>query len=339
MAYSACFRFARIDFSTNPSLFFFGDPAMHTLEPTLAKYPNPILRYFGATRPAFLSITLVACLIGFACASASGLPFQMDKAFVALFFALVAHAAANVINDYYDYQLGSDAKNDERIFPFTGGSRFIVNGVLSPKEARIFGYALLLSVIPAGLWLMEVSANGLFWIGLAGMFAGWAYSAPPLQLVCRGVGEPFIYTGWTVIAIGADFVLRGDFSTMPWFAGTPFALLVVNILYINQFPDMKGDAAAGKRTLIVRLGTRTARWFYLGIALFAYAFLLGAVAWGGLPLYAAAGVIALPLSLSAARDLLIHADTPARLLNAIKRTILAANLSGLATALGLWAAA
>jgi len=312
---------------------------MHTLEPTLEKYPHPIHRYFGATRPAFLSITLVACLIGFASAQVSGVPFLLDRALITLFFALVAHAGANVINDYYDYRLGSDAKNTEHIFPFTGGSRFIINGVLSPKEARIFGYGLLLSVIPAGLWLMVVSANGLFWIGLAGLFAGWAYSAPPLQFVCRGIGEPFIYTGWTVIAVGADFVLRGDFSALPWFAGTPFALLVVNILYINQFPDRKGDAAAGKRTLIVLLGTRTARWLYLGIALFAYVFLLGAVIGGWLPLYAAAGIIALPLSLSAARDLLAYADTPARLLNAIKRTIIAANLSGLATALGLWLAA
>ncbi|MCL2076230.1 MAG: prenyltransferase [Betaproteobacteria bacterium] len=312
---------------------------MHTLEPTLAKYPNIVLRYIAATRPAFLSITLVACLIGLASAHVSGIPFQMDKALITLFFALVAHAGVNVINDYYDYRLGSDAKNFERIFPFTGGSRFILNGVLSARETLIFGYLLLFSVISAGLWLMHVSAGGLFWIGLAGLFAGWAYSAPPFRLMCRGIGEPAIYVGWAVIAVGADFVMRGEFSAQPWFAGTTFALLVVNILYINQFPDRKGDAAAGKCTLVVRLGTERARWLYLLIAVFAYGFLLCAVALNKLPVYAAAGAFALPLSFSAARDLLAHANTPARLPNAIKRTILAANLSGLATALGLWAAA
>jgi len=311
---------------------------MHILEPTLEKYPNPVLRYLAATRPAFLSITLVACLIGFASAHVSGIPFQADKALLTLFFALVAHAGVNVINDYYDYRMGSDAKNFERIFPFTGGSRFILNGVLGAKETLIFGYLLLFSVIPAGLWLMYVSAGGLFWIGLAGLFAGWAYSAPPFRLMCRGVGEPAIYAGWALIAVGADFVMRGAFSLQPLLAGTPFALLVVNILYINQFPDMKGDAAAGKRTLVVRLGTESARWLYLMIAVFAYAFLLYAVATNRLPVYAAAGAFALPLSFSAARELLANADKPALLPNAIKRTILAANLSGLATALGLWAA-
>ena len=42
------------------------------LEPTLAALPNPALRYFAATRPAFLSVTFVGCLLGLATAAASG---------------------------------------------------------------------------------------------------------------------------------------------------------------------------------------------------------------------------------------------------------------------------
>ncbi|MDR2624997.1 MAG: prenyltransferase [Zoogloeaceae bacterium] len=309
---------------------------MPALEPALHHFPNPVLRYLAATRPAFLSITLVACLIGLACAHFSGLPLQIDRALVTIFFALVAHAGVNVINDYYDFMSGADVINTGRIYPFTGGSRFIPNGVISARHMKIFGYALLLAVIPAGLWLTRVSSAGLFWIGLAGLFAGWAYCAPPLKLVCRGVGEPAILVGWALIAVGADFVQRGDFSLLPWLAGVPFALLVVNILYINQFPDQTADAAAGKRTLIVRLGPEAARWGYLLIALFAYGWLSFAAAQGWLPLYAVAGALALPFSLFAARELLTHATTPALLAPALKHTILAANISGLSTALGLW---
>ncbi|MDR2637112.1 MAG: prenyltransferase [Zoogloeaceae bacterium] len=311
---------------------------MPALEPSLERFPNPFLRYVAATRPAFLSITLVAVLIGLASAHCSGFPLQIDKSLLTLFFALVAHAGMNVINDYHDFMSGADRNNEGHLFPFTGGSRFIPNGVLSPRGTKIFGYTLLLSVIPAGLWLMRASAPGLFWIGLAGLFAGWAYSAPPLKLVSRGLGEPAILAGWALIAVGADFVQRGGFSSQPWLAGVPFALLVVNILYINQFPDRISDHEAGKDTLIVRLGTERARWGYLLIALLAYLWLLFAVAKSWLPIYAAAGAFALPLSFSAARDLLAHAATPALLLPAIKRTILAANLSGLLTALGLWMA-
>ncbi|HTY98608.1 MAG TPA: prenyltransferase, partial [Rhodocyclaceae bacterium] len=71
-------------------------------EPTLAALPNPVLRYFAATRPAFLSVTFVGCLLGLASAKAGGMPLDPALATVTLFFALVAHAGANVINDYYD---------------------------------------------------------------------------------------------------------------------------------------------------------------------------------------------------------------------------------------------
>lgn len=42
-------------------------------EPSLERLANPVLRYFLATRPAFLSITLAGCLLGFATAWHAGI--------------------------------------------------------------------------------------------------------------------------------------------------------------------------------------------------------------------------------------------------------------------------
>ncbi|HEX8989987.1 MAG TPA: prenyltransferase, partial [Rhodocyclaceae bacterium] len=224
------------------------------LEPSLAALPNPLLRYFAATRPAFLSVTFVGCLLGLASAAASGVGIDAATATLTLFFALVAHAAVNVLNDYFDAQNGTDAANLDRIFPFTGGSRFIQNGVISLAATGIFGYALLLSVIPAGLWLTAHSAPGLLLIGVCGLLVGWGYSAPPLHAVSRGFGEFSVTAGWVLIVVGTDFVQRRGFAFAPLAAGLGFALLVANVLYINQFPDARADAKAGKRTLVVRLG-------------------------------------------------------------------------------------
>lgn len=309
---------------------------MQPAEPTLSSFANPVAKYIAATRPAFLSVTLVACLIGLASARFSGFPVAMDKALVTLFFALVAHAGVNVINDYYDALNGSDAANGERLFPFTGGSRFIQNGVLSARATALFGYGLLLAVIPAGLWLMQVSSPDLFWVGLGGLLVGWAYSAPPLKLMSRGLGELAIVAGWLLVVAGTDLVQRGGLALQPWLVGLPYALLVANILFINQFPDHKADAQAGKRTLVVRLGPEEARWGYLAIATLAYGLLLFLVAKSLLPIYAAAGAFALPFSFNAARQLLAHASQPGALAPAIKLSILAANLSGLLLAAGLY---
>lgn len=309
---------------------------MQPSEPTLTSFSNPLSKYLAATRPAFLSVTLVACLVGLATAHFSGFALVLDKALVTIFFALTAHAGVNVINDYYDALNGSDASNQERAFPFTGGSRFIQNQVLSAKATAIFGYTLLITVIPAGLWLMSQSGLELFWIGLAGLFMGWAYSAPPMKLMSRGLGELAIITGWLLVVVGTDLVQRGTLDTLAWRTGLPYALLVANILFINQFPDYKADASAGKRTLVVRLGPEEAKWGYLAIAALAYGMILFMVARNQLPVYAAAGALTLPLSFNAARQLLAHASQPAELVPAIKQSILAANLSGLLLAAGLF---
>ena len=299
------------------------------LEPTLAAFPNPLLRYVVATRPAFLSVTFVGCLLGLATAIAGGVSLDPLLATMTLFFALVAHAGANVINDFYDARSGCDAANTARVFPFTGGSRFIQNGVLSIEGTGRFGYALLATVIPAGLYLTAVSAPGLVVIGLAGLVVGWAYSAPPLKLQARGMGEFGITAAWLLVVVGADFVQRRGFDFTPLAAGLGFALLVANVLYINQFPDVVADAQAGKRTLVVRLGVARARWGYVLIAALCYGWVLAMIARAALPVAALVSLLPAAASAAAARGLWRHAAQPPALAPAIKLTILAASLHGL----------
>jgi len=312
--------------------------AMPPVEPSLALYRNPLARYLAATRPAFLGVTLVGCLIGLASAVAGGVALQPLTALVTLFFALVAHAGINVLNDYHDALNGSDAANAERRFPYTGGSRFIQNGVLSLTATRVYGYALFAAVVPAGLWLAQRSGPGLIGIGLAGLVLGWAYSSPPLKLMSRGAGEFAVACGWMIVVIGADYVQRGEFASMPAIAGLGYALHVANVLFINQFPDLRADAAAGKRNLVVRLGPDRARWLYPLIALTAFSWLIGAVLTGALPPPALAALVSVLPALRATRQLLRNARRPEALDSAIRATIGATILHGAALSLALFCA-
>jgi len=308
---------------------------MQPMEPTLTTFQNPLARYFAATRPAFITASLMAALLGLAVAWHASLDFDVALAIITVLFALLAHAGVNVLNDYYDALNGTDAQNVERIFPFTGGSRFIQNGVLTLAQTRNFGFALLAGVALAGLWLMSRSAPQLIYVGLAGLFIGWAYSATPLKLNSRGWGEVCVAVGFLAITVGAYFVQSQRYDVAPFVAGLSYALLVTNLLYINQFPDRTADTAAGKLHWVARLEVRKARWGYVLIVAAAYLWLLLSVVLTWLPLLALSTFLALPLSVKAARDLLRYAAQPQELGDAIKQTIAAMMVHGALLSLAL----
>ncbi len=306
-----------------------------TMEPTPEALGNPVARYALATRPPFLVVTLIGAFIGYATACAARVPLQPLVAVLALVLGLVVHAAVNVLNDYYDALNGTDAMNTARVFPFTGGSRFIQNGVLTTLQTARYGWILIVVAIAGGLALTNYAGLGLIAIGLPGLLIGWAYSAPPLALNSRGLGEPCVAAGFALVVIGSDFVLRQRFSSEPLIASLCYALLVTNILYINQFPDREADERAGKRHWVVRLGVARAVYGYYAIALIAYGWIILMVGAGRLPAAALLGLGAAPLSFAAARLLARFAAQPSQLAPALKMTIAAAVLHGVLLAFAL----
>ena len=305
------------------------------IEPQPELLQSVLRRYFLATRPAFLSVTVVAVLLGWATAWRTQRFIEPLSAALTLLFALAAHAGANVLNDYYDHVNGTDAANSERLFPFTGGSRIIQNGVLSPSAMARFGAALMIIVVPPGLWLAAHSGTGLIWIGASGLLIGWAYSAPPLKLASRGFGEFAIAAGWWLIVVGSDFVQSREWDISAVTAGLGYGLMVANLLYINQFPDANADSRAGKMTIVARLGRRRSRAIYVALACSAFVVLPVATHAGILPPSTLLVAAAMLPAGSAAYQLWEFGERPQHLLPAIKQTILAVHLYGLLLVFGL----
>jgi 1,4-dihydroxy-2-naphthoate octaprenyltransferase len=287
------------------------------------------------TRPAFLTVTAVACLLGLSTAAACSGGLNLPRAVATVLLALVAHAGANVLNDYCDARNGADAANRDGLFPFTGGSRLIQNGAVSVADTGRWAAFLLLALVPLGLWLAALSGPGLLALGAVGLFLAWAYSAPPLVLMSRGLGEAAVALAWWLMVIGADYTQRGHFSVITAATAVSLALLLANILLINGFPDAASDAAVGKRTLVVRLGPVPAAGLYLGLVLLAHGWLAASVWLLITPQTALLGLASMPVSLAAAALLWRHAAEPQRLRPALALTVAAANLHGLAMAAGL----
>lgn len=293
------------------------------VEPQISHLSNPVKRYFFATRPAFLTATMAACLLGFASANFGNVPMQWSLLVLTLVLATILHASVNVLNDYFDALNGTDNINVERVYPFTGGSRFIQNQLLSLKQTLQFAYILLAVVIIGGIWLVAHVGLGLLMIGVVGVFLGWAYSASPLRLNSRGLGELAVMLGFLGVTIGADFVQRGTFSFEPILIGFPYALLVTNLLFINQFPDIKADAIVGKRHLVVLLKPELAVYLYPLLVLGSIFWVLNLVVIHRLPALSMLSTLPMLLSFRAAWVLKRFAKQPAQLRPAIQLTIVA----------------
>jgi 1,4-dihydroxy-2-naphthoate polyprenyltransferase len=286
------------------------------------------------TRPAFLLLTVVACALGTATAAASGGGFDPVLALGTTLLAVTAHAAGNVLNDLHDARSGADAGNTGGIFPFTGGSRLIQDGVVSERETADLARALLWVLVPGGLLLAIKAGGGVIGLGLAGLLLAWAYSAPPLKLMSRGLGELAVALAWFLVVVGADHVQRRQFFVIPASVALNFAALVAALLLINGVPDAPADARVGKRTLAVRLGpTRTAA-LYAALTLGAHAWLAVSVGLLIPPQEALWGQVSLPLSLFAAGWLWRQRQHPERLRPALAATVAATLLHGLGMAGG-----
>jgi 1,4-dihydroxy-2-naphthoate octaprenyltransferase len=259
--------------------------------------------FLRATRLPFLSATLVPVLLGIAVAAHQG-SFDLVKAVLTLVAAAAVHLGLNVSNDVFDDVLGADRLNYTPT-PYSGGSRVIQYGLLTRGEMATLSAALYGLAIAIGLLLVAWTRSvELLAIGVVGVVLGLGYTAPPLKLVYRGLGEIAVALGFgPVMLLGAYVVQTGRIGIEPLIASIPVAILVALILYVNEIPDRPADAAAGKRTLVVRWSHEVVRAAYLVAASIAFAVIVVGVATRVLPIPTLLALLALPLALRVYRGI------------------------------------
>ena len=246
-------------------------------EPSAEKYhgktfANLASTYFNAVRPAFLSASVLPVVTALAYVQGSFGSLDYQLAALVLAGIVFIHCAANVLNDYFDAINGSDASNRSRIYPFTGGSRFIQNKVLSERQILVFGVALFSLGCLVGLLIVYMTGPFVIWTGLIGGILAIAYSVPG-GLASRGFGDLVIAICFGLLpVIGTVYTQLASVTTDSILIGLVISCFVVAILWINSIPDREADKKAGKNTLPSRLSEKLALrihavWFVLGFGL------------------------------------------------------------------------
>ena len=252
--------------------------------------------FLRTTRLPFLSATAVPVLLGIAVA-ARGWAFDPWLALLTIVGAAFAHLAINVTNDIFDTLSGADEANVNPT-QFSGGSRVLIYDLVTLRQLVALAIALFGGAAAIGLALVWVTGSAtLLWIGLIGIGLGVAYTAPPLKLVYRGLGEIAVAIGFgPVMLLGAYVVQTGTLTAEAAVASVPVAILVALILYVNEIPDRVGDAAAGKRTLPVRLPQRAVIGLYVAGVVVSFGVVIGGVVAQVLPLATLLALLAAPLA-------------------------------------------
>ncbi len=266
-----------------------------------------------AARVPTLTAAVAPVAVGTAAAAGDGM-FAPLPAIAALIAALCIQIGTNFHNDALDFLHGADTPHR------LGPARVTQAGLLSSRQVLTGAYLCLGIAAAAGIYLVALRGWPVLMVGLASFAAALAYTASPLRLGYRGLGDLFVFLFFGVVAVvGSDYVQTGSVRAVALAASVPVGLLAAAILVLNNLRDIETDRAAGKRTLAVRLGARATRAQYvccLAVAVAApaamrLAGLLGS--WFWLPW------LTLPTMVGLVRVVLRH-DDAASLVGALKRT-------------------
>jgi 1,4-dihydroxy-2-naphthoate polyprenyltransferase len=258
-------------------------------------------RWLIGARPRTLPAAVVPVLVGAACAVGEG-GIVWWRVGGALIVSLALQVGVNYANDYSDGVRGTDTAR-------VGPVRLVASGIATPaavKRAALvaFGVAALV-----GLVLAVATTWWLLAVGVACIAAAWGYTGGPSPYGYLGLGEVFVFVFFGLVAtVGTTYVAVERVTALAVVAGCGVGCLACALLVVNNLRDIPTDAAAGKRTLAVRLGDPRTRTVFVVLVVAAFAIAGLAAIWRPPALLV---MLAIPIAAVPVRSVVNRASGPA----------------------------
>jgi 1,4-dihydroxy-2-naphthoate octaprenyltransferase len=223
--------------------------------------------------------------------AASAAQLSIWRTVAAAVVALGLQVGVNYANDYFDGVRGVDTA--ARVGP----TRLVASGLAGPRAVAAAAALALAVAAVAGIALAVAVGPALLLVGAAAILATVLYSGGPRPYAAFGLGEVAVFAFFGPVAtVGTALVEAGHIPAAAWWASLPCGLLAVDVLLVNNLRDIPTDAAAGKRTLAVRIGDAPTRRLYGVVLAAAYAAIVAGVVARPLPVPALLALAALPLA-------------------------------------------
>jgi len=245
-------------------------------------------------RVPFLVLAPVCVFLGMSTVVANQAHVSLLVLILALLGAFLAHISVNTLNEYFDFKSGLDLETLKT--PFSGGSGALPQNPDMAGNVLATGIAASIALFLIGSFFVWQFGTGIIPVGIIGLviiatYTSWINKHPFLCLVAPGIGFGFL------MVAGTQFVLQGEYTPLSWLvAAVPF-FLVNNLLLLNQYPDIKADAKAGRYHFPIAYGVKRSSLVY-GLFAFASAVVIIALILAGqLPMLSLIALIPMPLAI------------------------------------------
>jgi 1,4-dihydroxy-2-naphthoate octaprenyltransferase len=231
---------------------------------------NKLLVWIEAFRLRTLPLALSSAVLGSFLAYADG-QFNPIVFGLAISTTVLLQILSNLANDFGDSQHGVD--NAGRLGP----KRTVQSGKISKAEMkRIIIIFIILSLISGGLLIFKgiKSANIeliilFFILGIASIIAAVKYTIGKNPYGYSGFGDLFVFIFFGLIGVcGTYFLHTNQFHILLLLPAASIGLLSAGVLNLNNMRDIENDAASGKKTLVVRIGSENAKLYHTLLIVF-----------------------------------------------------------------------
>lgn len=256
---------------------------------------NLYRNWFLASRPWSFTMSAISVSVGAVLGAIDG-DFSWGLYLLTMFGIVLLHGAANLSNDYYDVRRGVDTMEapTARYRPHP-----LMEGRIKPKHVLIESCLLLVGATLVGLYLSATRGWPVLAIGIAGVLAGLAYTAPPFNYKYHALGEVSVFLMWGPLMVeGAYFVQRQVFSLNALWVSIPFGVLVALVLLANNIRDIGYDRDKGILTIPILIGRRNGVRLFITLIVLSYANILWMALMGPLQLWSLVIFLSLPLAWS-----------------------------------------
>lgn len=220
--------------------------------------------WIKAARLRTLPLAMSGILMGAALSYFDG-GFNPTVTDLAIVTALFIQIFSNFANDFGDSQKGTD--NQHRVGPL----RTVQSGEISPKQMKSGMLVLIIFSLATGIWLVAEGTKGLdltafllfLAFGIVALIAAYRYTAGSNPYGYAGLGDLAVFIFFGILPVAGTYFLNAHHLNAEIFLpAISIGLFSTGVLNLNNMRDIENDRNSGKRTVVVRMGSKNSKLYH-----------------------------------------------------------------------------